>query len=103
MSSSRTKQPNEEKVYTMDFTNLLDGATIASVDSVGQLKWDKTTKDYIASTDLTFGAPSDDGANLAQVRIEGGVDKTIYKVTMLVTDNLTQVHEGDGILSVVDQ
>lgn len=102
MSDSLTKQPDESRLYDMDFSNLLaTGETISSVDSVTQLEWDANTEDYIATTDLTLGAPSTNGT-IGQVRISGGNDGETYKITFLVTTDATNTLEGEGILTVVD-
>lgn len=101
MSDSLTKQPNESRLYDMDFTKLLGTETIASVDSVTQQKFDKATRTYAVTTDLDIGTASFSGA-LAQVRIADGLTTESYKVTFIVTDSVGNVLEGDGILVVVD-
>ena len=69
------KRPGESRLYDFDFTKLLStGETIASVTSVTQ-----TNRGNVAgSSDLTIGAPSDDGASLAQARISAGTDGEDY-------------------------
>ena len=97
-------QPNEGKVFDMDFVNLLIGAeAISSVNSVGQEKWDEATEAWVASTDLTFSVPAISGA-LVQVHISGVVDDTEYKITILVTTDAAtpNIHEGEGILVGID-
>ena len=103
MSSTLEKQPNEDRLYDMEFSKLLGtGEAISSVNSVSQLIYDKATKSYIATTDLSLGAPSFSGS-LAQVRISGGVDKKYYKITFLAGTDQSNILEGDGILAVVDK
>jgi hypothetical protein len=102
MSGTLTKQPNESRLYEMDFSNLLNtGETISTVDSVTQLEWDADTSSYVPTTDLTLGSPATNGT-IAQVRISDGVDQKTYKVTFLVTTTDSNILESEGVLAVVD-
>jgi hypothetical protein len=92
-----TKQPAESRLYTMDFSNLLgSGESVAGNPTMFQ-----ELEGGTATTDLTF---SDHAytASLAQVRIEGGTDQTLYKVTYRVTTDLLNTLEAEGWLWVED-
>lgn len=89
-----TKQPNESRLYTMEFSALLgSGETLSTVVSVAI---DKVTippltkaDEAVSGTQLTF-------------RLAGGKAGTKYKVTGLVTTSGANTIEGEGIVQVED-
>jgi hypothetical protein len=87
-----TKQPNEDRLYEMQFVGLLAaGETITGVTSV-----------TATPAGLTLsGAPTYEGS-IAKQRISGGTNGTTYKVTFVVTTSDGNVLEGEGKLKVRD-
>lgn len=86
------KQPTESRLYTFEFAaNLVEGETIASVDSV-----------TVAPSGLTLNGPASFAGTKAFQRIEGGLDGTVYKVTIRITTSAGNVLEGEGNLRVQD-
>jgi hypothetical protein len=74
----------------------LSGVPVVSEKTVDQTTGVKTT-----STDLTFGTPTI-SAQIAQVRISGGLDKTLYEVTFRTGTSLGNTVEAEGLLHVLD-
>jgi len=100
------KQPQESRLYDMDFSpKMVQGVApeaIASVDSVTQLELlaDGTR---VATTDLTFPSSATFALQVAQQRIEAGVTEKTYVVTYVVTTDLGNILEAEGLLLVVDR
>lgn len=91
---SVTKQPNDSRLYSMDFAALLaTGETLSGVTSV-------TITPTTASM-LTAGSPTYSG-NLAQVRLTGGLSGTRYKVTFVVTTSLSNTLEAEGLVQLTN-
>lgn len=91
-----TKQPGESEIFTVVFTNLGAGETIASVDL---LEFSPAT-----TPALTLGSPLIVSAgNAVQVRISEGKDGTVYKGTIRVTTTTPNVLEGDVKLVVKER
>lgn len=91
------KQPAESRLYVMDFSaNLAAGETIASVTSF-------TSDAPTGAATLTISsiAAASDGLG-AQARVAGGSDGARYKLTALVTTNMSNILEGEGYLQVRD-
>lgn len=91
------KQPNENRIYTFDFSALLGLNTISSVTSVVQDNQNLVSGSTALS--LTSITNSD---NKVQVRISSGTDKEHYKLTALVLDTGGNTLEGDGMMFVED-
>lgn len=100
------KQPAESRLYDMDFgPKMVQGSSpeaITSVDSVTQLEVlpDGTTQ---STTDLVFPSAATFAAQVAQQRIEVGLDTKTYKVTYVVSTDLGNVLEAEGLLFVIDR
>jgi hypothetical protein len=100
------KQPAESRLYDMDFSpKMVQGISpeaISSVDSVTQQEQqDDGTR--IATTDLTFPTAATFSLQVAQQRIEAGVDGKTYVVTYVVTTDLGNILEAEGLLLVIDR
>jgi hypothetical protein len=100
------KQPSESRLYDMDFSpKMVQGVApeaIASVVSVAQLELqDDGTR--VATTDLTFPSAATFAAQIAQQRIEVGLDGKTYVVTYIVTTDLGNTLEAEGLLLVIDR
>lgn len=88
-----TKQPREDRLYDMDFSNLLGtGEVLTSVSLV----------EADPATGISLGTPTHDSMTKAQVRISSGTEGTLYKISMVVVTSFANTLEGDGYLWVVD-
>lgn len=99
------KQPAESRLYDMDFSPKMvqsPAETISSVDSVTQLE-QQADGTRVATTDLTFPSAATFSLQVAQQRIEAGVDGTTYVVTYVVTTDLGNILEAEGLLLVIDR
>ncbi len=86
------KQPTESDLFDIDFSpKLATGDTVTGVTSV-------TT----AQAGLTIGAPAL-STPLVQVRISGGTDGILYKITALVTTANGNTLETDVFLRVEER
>jgi len=100
------KQPAESRLYDMDFSPKMVGGSspeaIASVVSVTQLELlaDGTR---VSTTDLVFPSAATFALQIAQQRIEVGVDGKTYVVTYVVTTDLGNTLEAEGLLLVIDR
>lgn len=93
MSQTLIKQPNESRLYSMDFSaNLASGETISSITSV--------TPEPTGPT-ISSEAVSSDGKS-ANFRIAGGTDGESYKITVIVVTSSSNTLEDEGILLVKD-
>lgn len=85
------KEPNDSRVFTMDFGALLTaGDYLVEIDSLTALP-----------TGLTLGASAVSATKL-QVRLSGGSDGTRYKITAVVQTAADSTLEGEGYLDVRD-
>lgn len=100
------KQPAESRLYDMDFSPKMVGGTspesITSVDSVTQLEVQEDGTE-VATTDLVFPVSATFSGQVAQQRIEAGLDGKTYKVTYVVSTDLGNVLEAEGLLLVIDR
>lgn len=99
------KQPAESRLYDMDFGPKMvqsPAESITSVDSVTQLEVQADGTE-VATTDLVFPVSSTFAGQVAQQRIEAGVDGKTYKVTYVVSTDLGNVLEAEGLLLVIDR
>ncbi len=99
------KQPSESRLYDMDFSPKMvqsPAEAITSVDSVAQLEQlpDGTR---VATTDLTFPSAATFALQIAQQRIEVGLDGKTYVVTYIVSTDLGNTLEAEGLLLVIDR
>jgi len=99
------KQPAESRLYDMDFAPKMvqtPAETISAVDSVGQ---EEVLADgsVVATTDLTFPSSATFTGQIAQQRIDAGVDGKTYKVTYTVSTDLGNTLEAEGLLLVIDR
>lgn len=96
------KQPTESRLYDMDFGPRLAAAeAVSSLTSVTQQEVDQDTGARSPTTDLTISDQAISG-QLAQARIAGGVNGKLYLVTFLVTTDLGNTVEAEGLLLVRD-
>jgi hypothetical protein len=103
MPDTLDKQPSEDRLYDMDFSpRLATGETLSGAPTMIEETVDQTDGSLTVSTDLTMGTPTISG-QVAQVRISGGVDQTLYKVTFTgaATTNANLV-EAEGLLMVAN-
>ena len=100
------KQPAESRLYDMDFgPKMVQGVApeaIISVDSVAQLE-QLADGTRVASTDLIFPSAATFALQIAQQRIEVGVDGKTYVVTYIVSTDLGNTLEAEGLLLVIDR
>jgi hypothetical protein len=96
MSDELVKQPTESRIYSFDFTHLLDSAeTISTISSIEQVNLGKVS----GSTDLTLGSSAISDKYI-QVRISEGTDKENYRLTAIITTSSSNILEMEGILRV---
>lgn len=97
MALTLVKQPGESRLYTFDFSSL--DSSIASIANPAVAQ----ANQHLAagSIDLQIGSPSIAGA-LVQVRIQGGTDGELYKLTATGTDQAGNAVEMEGFLQVED-
>lgn len=91
------KQPNESIVIPFDFTALLGEATVSSVTATST-NMGKVT----GSSNLGTLAPVE-SSGVVEVRLAGGTNREVYKITLVVTDSDSNVYEDDIILRVNDR
>lgn len=99
------KQPSESRLYDMDFSPKMGQSpaeVITSVDSVAQLE-QLADGTRVATTDLTFPTAATFSLQVAQQRIEVGLDGKTYVVTYIVTTDLGNTLEAEGLLLVIDR
>ena len=100
------KQPAESRLYDMDFSPKMVGGTspeqIVSVDSVTQLEVQEDGTE-VATTDLVFPTGSTFAGQVAQQRIDAGLDSKTYKVTYVISTDLGNTLEAEGLLYVVNR
>lgn len=100
------KQPSESRLYDMDFSpKMVQGSSpeaITSVDSVAQLEL-QSDGTRVATTDLTFPSSATFSLQVAQQRIEVGLDGKTYVVTYIVSTDLGNILEAEGLLLVIDR
>lgn len=102
MSSILEKQPDESRLYTVDFSNfpeIKNGEVITNVNS-------KNYSIYRGSSEtlslVLKGEVISSDQKKAQLRIEDGTDGLIYKVTITIETDQGNILEGDGYLRVID-
>ena len=91
-----TKRVAESLLYDFVFTNLAEGETLATIDSVSQINRGTVT----GSTNLTMGAPAHDADSTAQVKLSGGTDKESYCLTVLATTSTGLERTCSGVLFI---
>lgn len=99
------KQPSESRLYDMDFGPKMvqsPAEAITSVDSVAQLE-QLADGTRVATTDLTFPSAATFALQIAQQRIEVGLDGKTYVVTYIVSTDLGNTLEAEGLLLVIDR
>lgn len=102
--SSFTKQPSERFVLSVDFSKRLQSTEVIQSKVVGA-----TYGDDDASTDVLDGSEINAEATGISVGIKGGVTGRDYKITVTVTTNLltpdnnAYIHEGDIVMSVIEE
>ncbi len=75
---------------------------ITSVDSVTQQE-QQSDGTRVPTTDLTFPSAATFAGQIAQQRIEVGLDGKTYVVTYLVSTDLGNTLEAEGLLFVIDR
>lgn len=102
MPGSVTKQPSESWLYDMDFgPRLATAETILSITSIEQAKLNTETLERTVTTDLTISSQAASG-QVAQCRISGGTNGSVYVVTFKVGTSLGNTAEAEGLLVVTD-
>ena len=91
------KQPQDSRLYAMDFAALLGSDTIASVQSITAEAEGRVG----GAASLTVGAPTVNGTKV-EVRIDGGSHGENYKITVVIQTTGGDTLEGDGWLYVRD-
>jgi len=103
MPDTLDKQPSEDRLYDMDFApRLATGETLTGAPTMIEETVDQSDGSLSTTAELTFGTPTVSGT-VAQVRISGGVDGVLYKVTFrdAGTSNSNLV-EAEGFLMVLN-
>lgn len=102
MPDTLDKQPQEDRLYDMDFSpRLADLESLTGTPAVSEQTVDQDTGALTTTTDLTFGTATISG-QVAQVRISGGLADILYKVTFLATTDFANTVEAEGFLLVQD-
>ncbi len=99
------KQPSESRLYDMDFGPKMvqsPAEAITSVDSVAQLE-QLADGTRVSTTDLVFPSAATFSLQVAQQRIEVGLDGKTYVVTYIVSTDLGNTLEAEGLLLVIDR
>jgi hypothetical protein len=99
------KQPAESRLYDMDFSPKMvqtPAELITSVDSVTQLE-QQADGTRVPTTDLVFPSAATFSLQVAQQRIEVGLDGKTYVVTYIVSTDLGNILEAEGLLLVIDR
>lgn len=99
------KQPSESRLYDMDFSPKMvqsPAELITSVDSVAQLE-QLADGTRVATTDLVFPSSATFSLQVAQQRIEVGLDGKTYVVTYIISTDLGNTLEAEGLLLVIDR
>ena len=91
------KQPAENRLYRMDFSNLLEGSLLVAVDSLIAEKQNKVS----GSADVIISEVHVHDA-WVEFRVTGGTAGEDYKLTALARDGDGNVLEGEGMLYVRD-
>ena len=92
------KQPDEKRMYSMDFSNLMTTAeTIASIDATTQ-----TYRSRETTTDLTITSTAISGQTVT-MWIAGGVHRQTYIVEVTITTSAGQILVGDGLLRITER
>ena len=100
MPDTLDKQPAEDRLFDMDFSpRLSTGESLSGTPSMTQELVDQNDGSLTVTTDLTLGTPTVSG-QIAQIRISGGVDGSLYKVTFLSTTDFANTVEAEGFLLV---
>lgn len=85
------KLPNENKIYSMDFSALIGARTIFTIEGVSSAASNGSA--------LTIGTPTYSG-RFVRVSIGGGAAGATYRVSFRIIDDLGQTHEAIGLLMV---
>ncbi len=86
------KQPGEDLLYGMDFTNLLaTSETITTVTSVSE----------ITTSDLTIGSGTINGS-IVEFRVSGGTNGIGYRIEVIIVTSDSNTRVGDGLITVRD-
>jgi hypothetical protein len=100
MPDTLDKQPQEDRLFDMDFSpRLSTGESLTGTPTMTQELVDQNDGSLSATTDLTIGVPTVSG-QIAQVRISAGIDGNLYKVTFLATTDFANTVEAEGYLLV---
>lgn len=89
------KQPEESRLYSMDFTNLLVDGQLELIRNVGLDNQHviEGSEDVVIEEETIVGSA-------VWMRISGGVAGENYKVTVRIQDSRDNILEGEGILYV---
>ncbi len=102
MPDTLDKQPQEDRLFDMDFSpRLASTELLTGTPAVTEQTVDQNDGSLTSSSDLTFGTATV-SAQVAQVRISGGLADVLYKVTFLATTDLANTVEAEGFLLVQD-
>lgn len=95
MSITLTKQPSEDLLFAIDFTNRFsDRSTAPTISSVISIVDDKSA--------LSYGTPVISGHEV-QFTVGGGTDDVTYKITCKIVTDQDPVVEADVYLAVVEK
>ena len=102
MPDTLDKQPQEDRLYDMDFSPRLAAAeSLTGTPGVTEQTVDQDDGSLTTTSDLTFGTATVSG-QVSQVRISGGLADVLYKVTFLATTDFANTVEAEGFLLVQD-
>jgi len=102
MPDTLDKQPQEDRLFDMDFSpRLADAESLTGTPTVTEETVDQDDGSLSSSSDLTFGTATV-SAQVAQVRISGGLADILYKVTFLANTDFANIVEAEGFLLVQD-
>ena len=99
MATEFEKQPAESRLYQFDFADGMETAEeIASINSITFVNKGRVS----GSSDITISGQAILTTKIVQCRIAGGTDHEEYQVTCLITTDLSNILELDGMLHVRD-
>lgn len=99
MSLVVLKQPGEKVQVAIDFTTKLgdEALTISSITSLAAPAYGVIA----GSAAVSLSGQSISGQEV-RVFVDGGTHGEDYTVRCVITDNIGQVHEGDGTVRVIE-
>lgn len=89
------KHPAEDKTFSLDFTSVLNGASISTISAVTTTAGLTIGTTAIAGPYIEYGSRRRvDGARAVRYQLTGGTAGSNYDVTVVVVDSNSETHAG---------